>query len=52
MVLIESQTASRTAMTAPLKAIDGNDDLSSLMNDLATQARAAARLLSLAPPEQ
>jgi glutamate-5-semialdehyde dehydrogenase len=39
-------------MTAPLKAIDGNDDLSSLMNDLATQARAAARLLSLAPPEQ
>jgi glutamate-5-semialdehyde dehydrogenase len=52
MVLIESQTASRTAMTAPLKAIDGNDDLSSLMNDLATQARDAARLLSLAPPEQ
>src|ERR1700744_3993220 len=37
-------------MTAPLKAIDGNDDLPSLMNDLATQARAAARLLSLAPP--
>jgi glutamate-5-semialdehyde dehydrogenase len=39
-------------MTAPLKAIDGNDDLPSLMNDLATHARAAARLLSLAPPEQ
>jgi len=39
-------------MSAPLKAIDGNDDLPSLMNDLATQARAAARLLSLAPPEQ
>jgi glutamate-5-semialdehyde dehydrogenase len=52
MALIESLTASQTAMTAPLKAIDGNDDLPSLMNDLATQARAAARLLSLAPPEQ
>ena len=39
-------------MTAPLKAIDGNADLPALMNDLAAQARAAARVLSLAPPEQ
>ena len=39
-------------MTAPLKAIDGNADLPALMNDLATRARAAARVLSLAPPEQ
>jgi glutamate-5-semialdehyde dehydrogenase len=39
-------------MTAPLKAIDGNDDLPSLMNDLASRARAAARVLSLAPSEQ
>lgn len=39
-------------MTAPLKAIDGNADLSALMTDLAAKARAAARLLALAPPEQ
>ena len=39
-------------MTAPLKAIDGNADLPTLMNDLASAARAAARVLSLAPPEQ
>src|SRR3974390_280050 len=39
-------------MTAPLKAIDGTDDLPALMNDLAARARAAARVLSLAPPEQ
>src|ERR1700755_745009 len=39
-------------MTAPLKAIDGNADLAALMNDLGTQARAAARVLSLASPEQ
>ena len=42
----------QTTMTAPLKAIDGNADLPALMNDLATRARAAARVLSLAPPEQ
>src|SRR5947208_16029022 len=42
----------RPAMTAPLKAIDGNADLPALMTDLATQARAAARVLALAPPEQ
>jgi glutamate-5-semialdehyde dehydrogenase len=39
-------------MTASLKAIDGNADLPALMNELATAARAAARLLSLAPPAQ
>ena len=39
-------------MSAPLKAIDGNADLAKLMNDIAAQARAAARVLSLAPPEQ
>ncbi len=39
-------------MTASLKAIDGNASLSALMNDLARDARAAARVLALAPPEQ
>ncbi|WGS21003.1 MULTISPECIES: glutamate-5-semialdehyde dehydrogenase [unclassified Bradyrhizobium] len=39
-------------MTTPLKAIDGNADLSALMTDLAAKASAAARVLALAPPEQ
>jgi glutamate-5-semialdehyde dehydrogenase len=39
-------------MTAPLKAIDGNADLAALMNDLAARARAAARMLALAPSAQ
>jgi glutamate-5-semialdehyde dehydrogenase len=39
-------------MSAPLKAIDGNADLPALMNDLAARARAAARVLALASPEQ
>jgi glutamate-5-semialdehyde dehydrogenase len=39
-------------MTAPLKAIDGTADLPALMTGLATQARAAARVLALAQPEQ
>src|ERR1700761_5284176 len=39
-------------MTASLKAIDGNADLPALMNELANAARAAARVLALAPPEQ
>ena len=39
-------------MTAPLKAIDGDTDLPALMTDLANRARAAARVLSLAAPEQ
>src|SRR5213080_1012756 len=42
----------RPVMTAPLKAIDGNADLPALMTELATQARAAARKLALASPEQ
>ncbi len=39
-------------MTVPLKAIDGNADLPDLMTDLARRARAAARVLALASPEQ
>jgi glutamate-5-semialdehyde dehydrogenase len=39
-------------MAAPLKAVDGNVDLQALMSDLAARARAAARVLALAPPEQ
>ncbi|MEH2494471.1 glutamate-5-semialdehyde dehydrogenase [Bradyrhizobium sp. AZCC 1678] len=39
-------------MTAPLKAIDGTADLPALMTDLAARARAAARVLALASPEQ
>jgi len=39
-------------MTASLKTIDGTADLAALMNDLAAKARAAARVLSLAPPER
>jgi glutamate-5-semialdehyde dehydrogenase len=43
-------------MAAPLKAVDGNadrtTDLLALMSDLGTRARAAARVLALAPPEQ
>jgi len=39
-------------MTASLKAIDGSADLAALMNDLAARARAAARVLALAPTEQ
>jgi glutamate-5-semialdehyde dehydrogenase len=39
-------------MTAPLKAIDGNADLTELMTALAAHARDAARALSLAPAEQ
>jgi glutamate-5-semialdehyde dehydrogenase len=39
-------------MTASLKAIDRPADLTALMTDLAARARAAARILSLATPEQ
>ncbi len=39
-------------MTAPLKAIDGNADLTELMTALATRARAAARVLALASTDQ
>ena len=39
-------------MTAPLKAIDGSDDLASLMHDIGRRARAAARVLALATSAQ
>jgi glutamate-5-semialdehyde dehydrogenase len=39
-------------MTTALKAIDGSADLPALMTDLVKGARAAARVLALAPPEQ
>src|SRR3954447_19399847 len=39
-------------MSASLKAIDGNADLPVLMTGLAIHARAAARTLALASPEQ
>src|SRR3981189_3968033 len=41
-----------TVMTAPLKEIAGNADLPALMTELAARARAAARVLALASPEQ
>ena len=39
-------------MSASLKAVDGTAELPALLNDLASRARAAARVLSLASPEQ
>ena len=39
-------------MTAPLKAIDGTDDLAALMHDIGRRAKAAARVLAQATPEQ
>src|SRR4051794_23139907 len=39
-------------MTSALKAIDGSADLPALMAELAKNARAAARVLALASPEQ
>src|SRR5487761_61611 len=45
-------TEAETDMTAPLKAIEANADLPALMTDLAARARAAARVLALASPEQ
>src|SRR4030088_2956716 len=45
-------TEAGTDMSAPLKAIDGNADLPVLMTGLAIHARAAARALALASPEQ
>jgi glutamate-5-semialdehyde dehydrogenase len=41
-----------TAMTAPLKALDGTADLAALMTELGAGARAAARVLALAPTTQ
>src|SRR4030081_3843918 len=45
-------TEAETDMTAPLKAIDGSADLPVLMTELAARARAAARILALASPQQ
>src|ERR1700726_1953737 len=45
-------TDAGTKMSAPLKAIDGTADLPALMTELAVRARAAARALGLASPEQ
>ena len=39
-------------MTAPLKAVDNDSDLAALMTRLAHDARAAAKVLALAPAEQ
>lgn len=39
-------------MTAPLKAIDGSDELARLMHDIGQRAKAAARVLALTPAEQ
>jgi len=39
-------------MTAPLKAVDNDSDLATLMTRLAQDARAAAKVLALAPGEQ
>ncbi|MBN8978311.1 MAG: glutamate-5-semialdehyde dehydrogenase [Rhizobiales bacterium] len=39
-------------MTAPLKAVDNDSDLAALMTRLAHDARAAAKVLALAPGEQ
>lgn len=39
-------------MTAPLKAVDNDSDLAALMTRLAQDARAAAKVLALAPAEQ
>jgi glutamate-5-semialdehyde dehydrogenase len=39
-------------MSAPLKAIDGSPDLQAMMAEIATKARAAARVLALAPADQ
>src|SRR6201996_3846241 len=45
-------TEAGTDMSAPLKAIDGNDDLTALMTGLAAPAREGARALGLARPDQ
>lgn len=39
-------------MTAPLKAVDNDSDLATLMTRLAQDARAAAKVLALSPAEQ
>ena len=39
-------------MSAPLKSIDGTGDIAALMGEIGRQARAAARVLALAPAAQ
>ena len=39
-------------MTAPLKSVDPAGDIAGLMRDIGRRARAAARILALAPTEQ
>src|SRR5258708_21232331 len=39
-------------MTAPLKSIEGSGDIAAAMKDIGRRARAAARVLALAPAEQ
>jgi glutamate-5-semialdehyde dehydrogenase len=39
-------------MTAPLKSIEGTGDVSSVMREIGLRARAASRVLALAPAEQ
>jgi glutamate-5-semialdehyde dehydrogenase len=39
-------------MTAPLKSIEGTGDIAAAMAEIGRNARAAARVLALAPPEQ
>jgi glutamate-5-semialdehyde dehydrogenase len=39
-------------MTAPLKTIEGTADIAALMREIGAQAKAAARVLALAPAEQ
>jgi glutamate-5-semialdehyde dehydrogenase len=39
-------------MTAPLKSVEGSPDIAGLMHRMGVQARAAARVLALAPTEQ
>src|SRR5438105_2054707 len=39
-------------MTAPLKTIDGSGDIAATMSDIGRRAKAAARVLALAPRTQ
>ena len=39
-------------MTAPLKSIEGLGDIAAAMDEIGRRARAAARILALAPTEQ
>src|SRR4029077_13460012 len=41
-----------SAMTAPLKSIEGTGDISSVMREIGLRARTASRVLALAPAEQ